>query len=96
MRRYFQIAALTSSLLVAGVALSGCSPEEGTGGKMDGGAMSSGKTDGEPWTRARWKASMDKDKMDGGAMPSDKMEGAWTRAEEGGAMDKGKMDGSPK
>jgi hypothetical protein len=66
MRRYFQIAALASSLLVAGFALSGCTPEEGTGGKMDGGAMEKDKMDG----------AMDKGKMDGGAMDKGKMDGS--------------------
>jgi hypothetical protein len=88
MRSFLRLTTLAASLLVTAWALPGCSSDEGTGGKMDSGAMATGKMGG----------AMDKGKMDDGAMESGKMDGgAMDRGKmDGGAMDKGKMEGTSK
>jgi hypothetical protein len=86
MRLILRRATAASALLVAVWAFPGCSSGEGDGAKMDGGAMPSGKMDGD----------IDKGKMGGGAMDSGKMDGAMPSGKMDGAMDKGKMEGTPK
>ena len=84
MRSFFRLTTLAAALLVGGSGLSGCSSEEGSDVKSDGGAMKGGKMDG---------GAMDKGKMEGGAMDKGKMEGgAMGKGKMDGAMDKGKMD----
>jgi hypothetical protein len=65
MRSFLRLTTLVASLLVTAWAFPGCSSDEGTGGKMDSGAMPTGKMGG----------AMDKGKMDGGAMEGGKMDG---------------------
>jgi hypothetical protein len=65
MRSLLRLTAVVASCLLSVWALPGCTGNEDTGGKMDKGAMPSGKMDG----------AMDKDKMDG-AMDKGKMDGA--------------------
>jgi hypothetical protein len=86
MRTFFRLTTLAAALFVCGFALPGCSSEEGSDIKADGGAMKGGKMDG---------GAMDKGKMDGGAMAKDKMDGGAMAKDktDGGAMDKGKMEG---
>jgi uncharacterized protein involved in copper resistance len=89
MRSLLRLTTLAVSLIIPVGAFPGCSSEEATRGKMDGGAMDKGKMDG---------GAMDKGKMDGGAMDKGKMDGgAIDKGKmDGGAMDRGKMDGAPK
>jgi hypothetical protein len=85
MRSFLRLTTVVAPLLLTICAFSGCSPDEGAGGKMNGGAMDKGKMDG----------AMDKGKMDG-TMDKGKMDGAMDKGKMDGAMDKGKMDGTPK
>jgi hypothetical protein len=55
MRSILRLTTLVAALLLTAWALPGCSSDEGAGGKMDSGAMESGKMGG----------AMDKGKMDG-------------------------------
>jgi hypothetical protein len=91
MRLFLRLTTLVASCLLTVWALPGCSDNEGTGGKMEGGAMPSGKMEGGAMDKM--EGAMDKGKMDG-AM--NKMEGAMDKGKMDGAMDKGKMDGTPK
>ena len=63
MRSFLRLTTLVASLLVTAWAFPGCSSDEGTGGKIDGGAMPTGKMGG----------AMDKGKLDGGAMEGGKI-----------------------
>jgi hypothetical protein len=65
MRWYLRLTTLVASLLVTAWAFPGCSSDEGTEGKTDSGAISTGKMDD----------AMDKGKMGGGAMETGKMDG---------------------
>jgi hypothetical protein len=86
MRWYLRLTTVVASLFVTIWAFPGCSSNEGASGKMDSGAMPSGKMEG----------AMDKGNMEGGAMPSGKMEGAMDKGKMEGAMDKVKMDATAK
>jgi hypothetical protein len=85
MRTFVRLTTLATALFVCGFALPGCSSEEGSDVKADGGAMKGGKMEG---------GAMEKGKMEGGAMEKGKMEGgAMEKGKMDGAMDKGKMQG---
>jgi pentapeptide MXKDX repeat protein len=76
MRWYLRLTTLVASLVVTAWALPGCSSNEETGGRMDGGAMDKGKMDGGAMEKGKMDGgAMDKGKMDGGAMDKGKMEG---------------------
>jgi hypothetical protein len=81
MRQALRHATLAASLLATAGVLSGCSSEEGAGGKMEG-ATSTGKMGGD----------MEKPKMVDGMAPTGKTDGAMDK----GAMDKGTMADPPK
>src|SRR5258708_27191249 len=81
MRSYLRLTTLVASLLASVWFLPGCSPNEGTGGKMDSSAMPTGKMDG---------GAMDKGKMRGGAIDSGTMD---TGKMDGGPMGSGKVAG---
>jgi hypothetical protein len=67
MRLLLRLTTLFASLLLTAWAFPGCSPSnEGDAGKMEGGAVPSGKMGG----------AMDKGKMDGSGMESGKKDGA--------------------
>jgi hypothetical protein len=67
MRTFVRLTTLATALFVCGFALPGCSSEEGSDVKADGGAMKGGKMEG---------GAMEKGKMEGGAMEKGKMDGA--------------------
>ena len=55
MRSFFRTTTLAAMLSMAAYALPGCSSDDGSGAKMEGGAMDKGKMEG---------GTMDKGKMD--------------------------------
>jgi hypothetical protein len=84
MRTFFRLTTLAAALLVCGLALPGCSSEEGPNVKTDGGAMKGGMMEAGAINKGKMESgAMDKGKMEGGALDKGKMDGA---------MDKGKMD----
>jgi hypothetical protein len=94
MRSFLRLTTLVASCLLTVWALPGCSDNEGTGGKMEGGAMPSGKMEGGAMPSGKMEGgAMPPGKMEGGAMPPGKMEGGAMNKMDG-AMDKGKMDGA--
>jgi hypothetical protein len=75
MRTFLRLTTLVAPLLLTICAFSGCSSDEGAGGKMNGGAMNKGKMDGGAMDKGKMDGAMDKGKMDG-AMDKGKMEGS--------------------
>jgi hypothetical protein len=75
MRSILRLTTLVASLLMTAWAFPGCSSDEGTAGKMEGGAMTTGKMEGGAMTTGKMEGAMDKGKMDSGAMDKGKMEG---------------------
>ena len=76
MRSFLRLTTLVALCLCTAWALPGCSSDQGTGDKMEGGAMPSGKMDGGAMDKGKMDGgAMDKGKMDGGAMDKGKMDG---------------------
>jgi hypothetical protein len=78
MRSFLRLTTLIASCLLTVWALPGCSSDQGTGAKMESGAgaMDKGKMDGGAMETGKMGGAMDKGKMDGGAMETGKMGGA--------------------
>jgi hypothetical protein len=76
MRSFLRLTAICAAVFVCGVMLPGCSTEDGSDIKADGGAMKGGKMDGGAMDKGKMEGgAMEKDKIDGGAMSKGKMDG---------------------
>jgi len=65
MRSFLRLTTFVASCLLTLWALPGCSSDQGTGDKMESGAMDKGKMDGGAMDKGKMDGAMDKGKMDG-------------------------------